>query len=307
MTRATSASARKRVTISPLRYPGGKGLLYSRLRTIIRENNLTKSVYVEPYAGGAGAALALLISGQVSKIVINDLDPAIHAFWAAVVGDPSEFTDRLRSVDLSVAEWERQRTTYLSASRDDFMSLGFATFYLNRTNRSGLLNGGPIGGKDQTGNYKIDARFNREGLAERIRLIALHADRITVANEDGLKIIERFGGNDDAFIYADPPYFEKAGSLYLNAFQQSDHEDLANCLEDVEHARWILTYDNVPSVATLYSNYRRRLFSLNYSAHRVAKANEVMVFSTSMTIPDDFEIAHQEIVGEASLMDRTAI
>lgn len=292
----TATSARRRVTISPLRYPGGKCLLYSRLRTIIRENHLTSSVYVEPYAGGAGVALALLVSGQVERIAINDLDPAVFAFWNAVVTQPDEFTALVNSVELSVDEWERQREVYLTSARDDHLPLGFATFYLNRTNRSGVLNGGPIGGKDQTGNYKIDARFNREGLAERIRLIALHADRIAVTNEDGLRVIERYSGRDDAFIYADPPYFEKAGSLYRNAFQDSDHRALSDCLKGVQRAKWILTYDNVPQVAELYSDLRRRLFALNYSLHRVMKASEIMVFSPELSIPAEIESAHAGLV-----------
>ena len=295
----TATSTRRRVTISPLRYPGGKGLLYSRLRTIIRENNLTSSVYIEPYAGGAGAALALLVSGQVERIAINDLDPAVFAFWNAVVTQPDEFTALVNSVELSVDEWERQREVYLTSARNDHLPLGFATFYLNRTNRSGVLNGGPIGGKDQTGNYKIDARFNREGLSERIRLIALHAGRIVVTNEDGLRVIERYSDRDDAFIYADPPYFEKAGSLYLNAFQDSDHRALADCLKGVQRAKWILTYDNVPQVAELYSDLRRRLFALNYSAHRVMKASEIMVFSTELSIPEEIESAHAGLVQRA--------
>ncbi|HEY5303036.1 MAG TPA: DNA adenine methylase [Acidimicrobiales bacterium] len=298
MTQATIPTT-KRITISPLRYPGGKGLLYSRLRTIIRENDLTSSIYVEPYAGGAGAALALLISGQVKTIAINDLDPAIYAFWTAVVNWPTEFTKLLNEVELSVDEWERQRSIYLTAARDDHLNLGFATFYLNRTNRSGILNGGPIGGKDQTGNYKIGARFNRDGLAERIRLISLHSDRITVTNDDGLEVIKRYANDGHAFIYADPPYFEKAGSLYLNAFKTADHDELATCLIEVRLARWILTYDNVPQVSTLYADFRRKLFSLNYSAHRVIKASEVMVFSDGMTIPDDIELAHRELIGGA--------
>lgn len=297
----TLLRAPKRVTVSPLRYPGGKGLLYSRLRQIIRENNLTSSTYVEPYAGGAGAALGLLVSGQVASIVINDLDPAVYAFWRSVVDDPGEFSRRVRTVDLTVKEWEKQREVYDTASPDDLLPLGFATFYLNRTNRSGVLNGGPIGGKDQSGNYKIDARFNRDTLLERIRLIGLHASRITVTNQDGREIIEQHADNPNAFIYADPPYFEKAGSLYMNAFDANDHADLATCLNRVTAARWVLTYDNVPQVGELYSERRSRLFSLNYSAHRVTKAQEVMVFSDSLTIPDDIESGHQELVSTGGL------
>ncbi len=291
----TVTRSKKRITISPLRYPGGKALLYSRLRSVIRENGLTSSTYIEPYAGGAGAALALLISGQVSRIVINDLDPAVYAFWRAVVDHPQEFTRRLRSVDLTVDEWEKQRTVYTTAARNDHLELGFATFFLNRTNRSGVLNGGPIGGKDQTGNYKIDARFNRDGLAERVRLIALHADRITVSNHDGLDVIRTYADREDALIYADPPYFEKAGSLYMNAFEEADHRQLAQCLNNVQRAFWVLTYDNVPNVAALYPARKRRLFLLNYSAHRVTQALEIMVFSDSLRIPAEIEDAHIDL------------
>lgn len=287
----TSTRTPKRVTVSPLRYPGGKGLLYSRLRQIVRENGLTSSTYVEPYAGGAGAALGLLVSGQVAKIAINDLDPAVYAFWRAVVDEPNEFSQLVRNVDLTVKEWEKQRAVYDNAAQEDLLPLGFATFYLNRTNRSGVLNGGPIGGKDQTGNYKIDARFNRDTLLERIRLIALHASRITVTNQDGGDVIRQYADDDSAFIYADPPYFEKAGSLYMNAFNANDHEDLAKCLNGVVKARWVLTYDDVPEVHSLYSKRRRVLFSLNYSAHRVMKALEVMVFSDSLEIPTDIRVA----------------
>ena len=135
-----------------------------------------------------------------------------------------------------------------------------------------------------------------DDLAERIRLIALHADRIAVTNEDGLDVISRYSDSEDAFIYADPPYFEKAGSLYLNAFQEADHKALAERLKSVERAKWILTYDNVPQVAELYSTLRRRLFALNYSAHRVMKANEVMVFSPDLAIPEELESAHADLV-----------
>lgn len=295
MTRAATP-ARKRVIVSPLRYPGGKGLLYSRLRTIIRENGLASSVYVEPYAGGAGAALALLVSGQVDRIAINDLDPAVYAFWATIQSEPGWLIEQIHKTKLDVNEWRKQREIYQSADIDRQAELGFATFYLNRTNRSGVLNGGPIGGLDQSGNYKIDARFNRDGLAERIRLIALHADRITVTNENGLDVISRYADRSDAFIYADPPYFEKAGSLYLHAFEEADHEALAKCLKGVRRSNWILTYDNVPQVAALYSELRRRLFALNYSAHRVMKATEAMVFSPGLLIPEELEAAHVKLV-----------
>ena len=261
---------RKRSFVSPLRYPGGKGILSSYLQEVIRVNGLTACRYVEPYGGGAGAALSLLVSGLVDKIVINDYDPAIYSFWKAVTTEPDKFIELISGIDVSIAEREKQRDIYLNSSKseEDIFSLGFAAFYLNRTNRSGILRGGPIGGYAQTGKYKIDARFNKEDLIERIRLISLYADNY-----------------NSTFIYADPPYFEKAESLYLNSFNLEDHKMLAKCISSINNAKWILTYDNVPQVSELYSNFRRKEFSINYSAHRVMKAKEIMVFSDNLTIP----------------------
>lgn len=286
----------KKPAISPLRYPGGKAALFPRLQAIIRANDLTAGTYVEPYAGGGGAALALLITGQVRKIVINDLDPAIHAFWQAVVNENGGFAEMLARSEPTVAEWARQKEVYLTAPRDDYLRLGFATFFLNRTNRSGALNGGPIGGQDQTGNYKIDARYNKHTLLERVRLIGLHSKRISVCRKDGEDIIRKYAAKDQVLIYADPPYFEKAGSLYMNAFAEEDHTSLADCLNGVEDARWVLTYDNVPEVEALYSERRRELIALNYSAHRVMKAKEVMVFSDVLIVPWQEEQSAQSVL-----------
>lgn len=275
-------AASRRPRISPLRYPGGKSALYSRLRKIIRDSGLAGCTYIEPYAGGAGAGLSLLVTGQVEHVVINDLDPAIYAFWETLVNDPNFLINRIHTVELTVSEWRHQREVYLSADTGDLLALGFATFYLNRTNRSGVLNGGPIGGLDQSGNYKIDARFNRDGLAERVRILALYSGNITATSKDGADIITDYSHRAGTFIYADPPYFEKAGSLYLNAFKAEDHASLARVLNDVPDSSWVLTYDNVPQVAELYESRRRRSFELNYSAHRVTKATEIAVLSDSM-------------------------
>jgi DNA adenine methylase len=278
---------------SPLRYPGGKGSLYSRLRKLIRDSDLAGCTYVEPYAGGAGAGLALLVTGQVERVVVNDLDPAIHAFWAMLVADPETLIERIKTVDVSVAEWRRQREIYLERDKCDRDSLGFATFYLNRTNHSGVLNAGPIGGLDQSGSYKIDARFNRKELAERVRVLGLYADRLTVTSLDGVKVIRKYGKAKNTFVYADPPYFEKAGSLYLNAFSEKDHEALAAVLNKRAADTWLLTYDNVPRVHELYSSRRRRTFTLNYSAHRVARATEIAVLSDRLCdIPDGWGATH---------------
>lgn len=266
---------------SPLRYPGGKGALYSRLRKVIRENGLAGCTYVEPFAGGAGAGLNLLVTGQVSKVVINDLDPAIHAFWASLIMDPEAMIARIKSVPLSVKEWRRQKEIYVSDDAD-VQTRGFATFYLNRTNRSGVLNGGPIGGLDQTGNYLIDARFNREVLAERVRTLGLFRNKISVSALDGRSVARKYASRANTFVYVDPPYFDKAGSLYMNYFRADDHAALAKDLNAKACGHWLLTYDAVPQVDDLYGDRRIRRFGLNYSAHRVTKATEVAVLSDAV-------------------------
>lgn len=270
---------------SPLRYPGGKTRLLGFFRKLIRTNELRDVTYVEPYAGGAGAALGLLISGQVESIVINDLDPTISAFWRAVVGDHSSFSEMIESVPLTVDEWQKQKKIYRNPEDHDDLELGFATFYLNRTNRSGVLNAGPIGGHNQSGNYKIDVRFNRESLLERVRLIGLYRSRIEVRSDDGIDIVNRYIREPNSLIYADPPYFVKGSSLYLNSFGDAEHRSLANCLNNESEGNWVLTYDDVPQVAELYSERRRINFSLNYSVHTAKKAQEVLVFADSLIAP----------------------
>ncbi len=289
---AVKPPTHRRLNISPLRYPGGKGSLYSRLRQLIRDTGLAGCTYVEPYAGGAGAGLSLLVSGQVDHVVINDLDPAIHAFWQLLVSSPDTLVSKILVTPLDVNEWRRQKEVYSSAQAEDVEALGFATFFLNRTNRSGILNGGPIGGLDQTGTYKIDARFNREKLVERIRILKLYASDITVSSKDGADVISDYAGCPKTFIYADPPYFEKAGSLYLNSFRAEDHEELARTLNGVANATWLLTYDNVAAVHRLYPDRRRRLFELCYSANRAARACEIAVLSDAMAdISDGWPIS----------------
>ncbi|MCE9622203.1 MAG: DNA adenine methylase [Actinomycetia bacterium] len=275
----------RRLMVSPLRYPGGKGSLYPVLKSLVRANGLTGGTYVEPYAGGAGAAVALLVTGEVGRIVINDLDPALYAFWRSVVKEPDDFASRTRNAKLTIAEWKKQKRVYSEADRKDYLRLGFATFYLNRTNHSGVLNGGPIGGLDQSGAYKIDARFNKTALLERLRLIGMHSSSIVVLRQDGRSVIEKYAERPEVLLYADPPYFEKAGSLYMNSFQEKDHRQLADCLNASKRGRWLLTYDDVPDVSSLYAARRREEFSLAYSAHRVVKATEMMVFGDGLLVP----------------------
>jgi DNA adenine methylase len=269
---------RKRRYYSPLRYPGGKTILFPFFEQKIAESGLRDITYVEPFAGGAGAAIALLFSEVVDRIVINDLDKAVFAFWKSAIFDSERFIDAIRFTPVTVKEWRKQKEIYKDKRAKHF-ERGFATFYLNRTNVSGILNGGPIGGLDQTGKWKVDARYNRKGLIQRIREIAEYSSRITVTNEDGVDLAGKYLVKKNTFIYLDPPYYEKAADLYLNFYVQRDHARLARKLNAHADAPWLLTYDNHAEIRRLYPNRRAVNFSLSYNAYERRIGRELMILS----------------------------
>lgn len=276
----------RRYNATPLRYPGGKTGFAQTLIEIIRANHLSDHVYVEPYAGGAGAGLYLLLHEHVRSIVINDLDRAIYAFWNTVVSNPSRLIEAILSCELTIDFWREQFNIFRSASASEF-ELAFATLYLNRTNRSGILTGGPIGGLSQSGNWKLDARFNRDALANRIRLIGRYSNRIRVMNSDGAELVADLSKNQNLFFYLDPPYVDKGSGLYLNSYTRKDHEALANRLNSLNTTNWILSYDDSDFVRNLYVNRNNKLaFSLPYQAHSRRTGSEICILSDSLEIPD---------------------
>lgn len=276
---------------SPLRYPGGKAKLADFLIAVLKCNGANKPHYIEPYAGGAGAALCLLFGGFVESITINDADPRMFCFWKAVTSQNKSFTDLLAKVEVSVDEWSRQREIYNSCDCSDILRLGFSTFYLNRTSRSGIIhNGGPIGGVDQTGNYLIDARFNREDLINRISHIGSVSQQIQVSSIDGLALLKKINKcrtvAKKSFVYLDPPYYVKGPELYMNRFTKNQHWELAMYLSKKMNFPWIMTYDDVEAVRTLYEGFSRFCFNLQYSANGCKKGQELLIHPDSVEIPD---------------------
>lgn len=265
---------------SPLRYPGGKSALSGFLANSITTMGLRRpTTYVEPYAGGAGAALTLLQTGTVQNIVINDADPAIYAFWSAAVHQNRQFRDLVHETPVTLQEWHRQREIYRERDANKVLQLGFATFFLNRTNRSGVLNAGVIGGQKQAGQYRVDARFNRNELLKRLSRLGESSDSIRVSSLDGRVVIREHIRLKRSFIYADPPYYEKGSFLYKNAFTHDDHALLASLLNSHPDGNWLLTYDNATEIRTLYADRHCKPFDLSYSAHRSGRMTELMIAS----------------------------
>lgn len=284
----TSTGARRLVHFSPLRYPGGKAKLATFVKEVLQLNELEDGTYAEPFAGGAGIAIQLLLQGYVSRIEINDLSRPIYSFWKSICDDGHKFADLVESAKLSVSEWKRQKEIFASTASEPF-ELGFAAFYLNRTNRSGVLNGGPIGGLDQKGNYLIDARFNRSDLAYRIRRISDHASSIGVYNEDAIDFIRNASHRSRAktLIYADPPYFRKGRQLYYDFFVERDHRRIAQFfMENRNTLNWLVSYDDVPEIRALYNTCRRSQYLIPYSVRQCSFGTECMFSSDTLCMPD---------------------
>jgi len=276
---------RRLIHFTPLRYPGGKAKLSEYVKAIIRENKLYDGEYVEPYAGGAAIGLELLFQEYVTKIHVNDLSQPVYSFWKAVLNDTDELCRLIKNTKLSVASWDRQKRIFTNPDDHSFTQLGFATFYLNRTNRSGILNGGVIGGRDQSGPWKIDARYNAAELAFRVESIAKMRKKIKLTQSDALALL-RHGlpkWPQKTLIYLDPPYFEQGRQLYYDYYKSDDHAELAKFIEaNMKRKHWIVCYDNVAPIRKLYSGFRSVVYNVGYSARETRTGREVMFFSPKL-------------------------
>lgn len=271
---------------SPLRYPGGKTRLTSFLQKAIDKNftENNKIILVEPYAGGAGGSLKLLFSGNVNKLIINDLDIAIFSFWKIAVFHTDYLIRKIKSVSIDLEERKKQKKIYYNPSTST-KKLAFATLFLNRTNYSGIIEGGPIGGNNLSGLWNVRSRFNKELIIKRLNKIKDYKDRIDVRNYDGIKLLKQLEKNkikDNYFIFLDPPYYKKGKSLYLNHYVDKDHKSLAEFLEKTS-LKWVLTYDDVSYIRSLYNKMKKSKFVINHSAYKSKIGKEILVFSDNIT------------------------
>lgn len=285
---------------SPLRYPGGKSALTEYFSQFIIYNSIESPIYAEPYCGGAGAAVNLLLSNRVDKIILNDADISIYSFWYCIKNLGDEFIQLFEQTTINLDEWSKQKEIFEQSKKgqvDDFLKLGFSTFYLNRCNRSGILTAGPIGGKSResqlNANYKIDARFNRGNLREKLLNLIKLSKKIEIYNLDALAFLKNVINNqskaeqNNTFVYLDPPYYSQGSSLYLNYYKQGDHEDLRKFLEQETNIfKWLLSYDNVKAIKDLYHEFNIYTFYINYSAQQNKLGSELLIQSKNSIIPE---------------------
>jgi DNA adenine methylase len=283
----------KRKFISPLRYPGGKSKISPLLADIILLNDLEGCIFYELYAGGAGASLTLLDLDICKKVVLNDLDYHIYAFWYCVLNFTEKLIKRIKDTEVTIENWKNQRKVYKYYENHDILDIGFSTFFLNRSNRSGILHkAGPIGGRDQTGKYKINARFNKLNLINRIKRIARHRDKIDLYNVESIELLTKVFANSSTnrFIFLDPPYYEQGKHLYLNFYKDSDHIALRNILKDNKNAMWFLTYDNRDQIHNLYRKFRRSYLTMAYTLQEKRQSREIMIFSDNLSLPKQVKV-----------------
>lgn len=273
---------------SPLRYPGGKNKLSVFIAKICVDNNIN-GLYVEPYAGGASVALFLLFEGFLDKIIINDKDRSIYAFWYSVLNNSEKLCELIDKTEVTIDNWYCLKEVQNHKEKVGLLELGFSTLFINRTNRSGIINGGPIGGYSQEGEYKIDCRFNKEDIKKRIKKIATRKKDIKLYKKDALKLVdllEKRVENNSTVIYFDPPYYLKASSLYMNHYEKENHQIVSERIKKISSIRWIVSYDNVPEIQHLYSDFNKKEYSFNHTAYKIREGKEILFFSPALKQPE---------------------
>lgn len=286
------------MTYSPLRYPGGKNRLAPFIAKVCVDNGISGH-YVEPYSGGAAVALFLLFEGFVKRVTINDSDRSIYAFWHSVLYQSEAFCELIKYVPVTINEWKKQRDIQTNKDNADLIELGFSTFFLNRTNRSGIIKGGVIGGNNQSGKYKLDCRFNKEDLIKRIRMIASYGEKISLYNVDAMNVVDLVLGNTentrDILFYFDPPYYVEGHSLYMNYYKKTHHQMVSEKIKQLDDVHWIVSYDDASEIRRLYSDCQTIEYDMFHMAATSKKGKELVFLSPTIVfdpqkLPPNFKL-----------------
>jgi len=272
---------------TPLRYPGGKSKLANFIKLVLIKNKLLDGHYAEPYAGGAGIAFHLLLDSYVKHIHINDLNASVYAFWHSVVQDTENLCRLIRDTPVTIKSWKKQKSIQDDTKNHSTLEIGFSTFFLNRTNRSGIINGGIIGGKEQNSYWTLDARFNKQALISRIEKISNQKENITLYNQDAAQFIVKTIPSlpTKSLIYLDPPYYVKGRGLYQNYYGHNEHVAIAKLVSSKIKRYWIVSYDDAPEIRKMYTGYRKIGYKLSYSTAERYKGSEIMFFCEDLIIP----------------------
>lgn len=274
-------------SLSPLRYPGGKSKIYNKVKTLIESNAMGDRTYIEPFAGGFGIGLGLLYENIVRAAILNDLDTHIYHFWFSVLNRTGELVQLIMDTPITLEEREKQKAVY-GNELSDVLSDGFATFFLNRVNFSGIIKGGPIGGTRQTSAYKLNCRFNKKDIIRKIEEIALLNKRIILRNSDASTLIKRYARSKSKekkyFFNIDPPYVIKGSRLYTSYFKEADHRKLEKAIaEYLQDIPWIVTYDECELIREIYGCYHMTDYGILHNAGGSVRGKELVITN----LPED--------------------
>ncbi|MCQ4574336.1 MAG: DNA adenine methylase [Candidatus Brocadiales bacterium] len=280
----------KKIT-SPLRYPGSKNNLVKYIKKVLDFNEFKPDVLVEPFVGGGSVSLNFLLNNWVNKVIIADKDRLIYSFWKVVFNDPKCLIKFIKNVDINVENFCKYKkiATSKEASNKKFAE---ACIFLNRTSFSGILKDstGPIGGKKQNAKYKINCRFNRKLLIEKIKYISHFKNRVIVLPygwEKTIRYAEKVKQNNKIFFYFDPPFYKKGNRLYRHYFNEKEHLELSKAIKRLKN-KWILSYDKAQEIKKMYRIYRgciRSGFAFPYSINSPARRMEEEYFITPFKKP----------------------
>ena len=242
-----------KIVKSPLRYPGSKQKFARTLSDIISKNKISPDLFIEPFSGGASISLYFLQTNLVKNIALIEKDPLIASLWKTIFFDSEWLVKKIKNLDITIDKWRYFKNYNPRTIRNKALKC----LFLNRTNFSGILKAGPIGGQKQISQYKIDCRFNKCNIINRIEVLSKYKDKVLFIEEGDYEDILKNKQNilpKNTFIYFDPPYVNKAKALYNFYFNDADHVRLKNYIKNLK-CNWLLSYDYEPPISKLYENF----------------------------------------------------
>ena len=282
-------------TVTPLRYPGGKTWLFEYVKEFLHFHELESKIVVEPYAGSASISVGLLRGNLMKEAYIGEKDPIIVSFWNAVLTRNDELVEYISTLEVTMETWFalKKYLSPTSTTNYDIVEVAGAFLFYNRTNYSGIIKGGPLGGKKQLSPYKLDCRFNKERIIERIRGLKGLYGRLHIVESDGLVFMQEMSSKfpEDSFFYVDPPYYGAGKDLYRFYFTDMEHESLSDFLTNLDPP-WLLSYDNAEFIRNLYQMRTKFPVYTDYQSGHLKREVKELLISNRIIPPIAPKISH---------------
>jgi DNA adenine methylase len=274
-------------TVTPLRYPGGKTWLLPYINDFLKFHKIQLGTIIEPFAGSASVSVGLLKSGIADNAVLCENDPMIISFWKSALYSSEEFVELIKNTDISMDTWYEFKKYLANDAPTKYsdLEIGFAFLFYNRTNYSGIITAGPIGGRRQLSKYSIKCRFNPERIIKKVSQLSALNERIEIIHGDGNEYLRKFTGNqeENIFIYVDPPYYDAGKVLYRKFFAIDDHMELEGILTHI-NSPWLASYDDVNFIRNLYKSSKSQYVYTDYQAGNLKRGSRELLLS-NLKIP----------------------